>query len=102
MTMSAGDDGTGDGVVVRANGHSCAFASTTTTWPCARSRVTVAAVVGQPGVPRSAVNVPGTRRYSPSPTRNRTKRATWMFSPVLALAWATSCEMVTFGSRTYG
>src|SRR5436190_24002851 len=40
--------------------------------------------------------------YSESPTRKRTKRATWMFSPVFALACATSWEMDRFGSRTEG
>ena len=37
-----------------------------------------------------------------SPTLNRTKRLTVMFSPVLALVCATSWAMVTLGSRTDG
>ena len=42
-------------------------------------------------------------RYSaPSPTRNRTNRLTWMFSPVFALACATSWLTDTLSSRIYG
>ena len=45
----------------------------------------------------------GLSLYSPcSPTLNRAKRLTVMFSPVLADACAMSCETVTFGSRTLG
>jgi hypothetical protein len=41
--------------------------------------------------------------YSPvSPTRKRTNREIWMFSPVFALACATSCAIVTALSRTDG
>ena len=43
------------------------------------------------------------KAYSaPSPTRKRMNRLTWMFSPVFALAWATSWLTVTLSSRMNG
>src|SRR5688500_11260779 len=49
---------------------------------------------------RAGATARGALDYSlVSPTLNLMNRLIWMFSPVFALAWATSCEMVTALSR---